>query len=201
GRRWESARSFAVPLRQRHEQRQSTYPYEPADPDSRRRSRQGERQPPHPCEGHDAAFEPDDDLSGRRRYLDREVWRKHREDQSVMRPSRVFAICALAAFTAAAALGAAGDVRLVTAAKQHDMAAARSLLKQRVDVNTPDVDGMTPLHWAAHWDELELAKQLLAAGANAKATNRYGVTPLHEATLVADVALMEALLKAGANPE
>ena len=94
---------------------------------------------------------------------------------------------------------AVNDVRLVNAAKQHDIAAMRALLKQRIDVNTPDVDGMTALHWAAHWNELEIAKLLLASGANAKATNRYGVTPLHEATLVANVPMMEALLKAGAS--
>src|SRR5437762_13063937 len=118
-----------------------------------------------------------------------------------MRAQRFLALCMIAAVTAAAARAAGGDLRLVNASKNHDMAAVQSLLKQRVDVNVPDVDGMTPLHWAAHWDELELARQLLAAGANAKAANRYGVTPLHEATLVADVPLMEALLKAGANPE
>jgi ankyrin repeat protein len=112
---------------------------------------------------------------------------------------RVLVFCILAAF-AAAVHAAAGDVRLVTAAKSRDLPAVQSLLKQRVDVNAPDVDGMTPLHWAAHWGELETVKLLLAAGANAKAANRYGVTPLHEATLLANVPMMEALLKAGANP-
>ena len=103
-----------------------------------------------------------------------------------MRLQSVFASCALALLVAAATY-AANDLRLVSAAKNRDVPAAQTLLKQRIDVNVPDVDGMTPLHWAAHWDELELAKLLLAAGANAKATNRYGITPLHEATLVADV--------------
>jgi len=117
-----------------------------------------------------------------------------------MRVQRGPAFCALVMFAASAAYGA-NDLRLVSAAKNRDMAAAQSLLKLHIDVNAPDVDGMTPLHWAAHWDELELARQLIAAGANAKAANRYGVTPLHEASLVADVPLMEALLKAGANPE
>ncbi|HLH32396.1 MAG TPA: ankyrin repeat domain-containing protein, partial [Terriglobia bacterium] len=93
---------------------------------------------------------------------------------------------------AAAALYGANDLRLVSALKNGDVSAAQTLLKQHADVNAPDVDGMTPLHWAAHWDQFELAKMLLAAGANAKATNRYGVTPLHEATLVADVPLMGA---------
>lgn len=117
-----------------------------------------------------------------------------------MRAQRAFAVCVLAALTCAAVVAAGGDMRLVNASKNKDLTAIQSLLKQKVDVNTPDVDGMTPLHWAAHWDQLDVVKQLLAAGANAKAANRYGVTPLHEASLVADVAMMEALLKAGANP-
>jgi len=92
------------------------------------------------------------------------------------------------------------DLRLVHAAKKRDMTQVQSFLKQRVNVNVPDADGMTPLHWAAHWNELESVKLLLSAGANAKAANRYGVTPLHEASLVSNVAMMEALLKAGASP-
>jgi ankyrin repeat protein len=116
-----------------------------------------------------------------------------------MRTQRYLALCIVAVFTATAAFAAAGDVRLVNAAKNRDIAAVQNLLKQHADVNIPDVDGMTPLHWTAHWDELATVKLLLSAGANAKAANRYGVTPLHEASLVADVPMMEALLKAGAN--
>ena len=67
-------------------------------------------------------------------------------------------------------------------------------------MNGPDAEGMTALHWAAHWDDLETARLLLRAGANAKAANRYGVTPLHEAATVGNAAMVEALLKAGADP-
>ena len=116
-----------------------------------------------------------------------------------MRAGRRFALC-LAVVLAAAAVSSAADLRLVGAAKNRDMGTVRSLLKQRIDVNTPDADGMTPLHWAAHWDELDVVRLLLAAGANAKASNRYRVTPLHEASLVSDAPMIEALLNAGANP-
>jgi ankyrin repeat protein len=92
------------------------------------------------------------------------------------------------------------DGRLATAMKNRDATAVRSLLKQRADVNAPDVEGMTALHWAAHWGDVDTAKLLLRAGANAKAANRYGVTPLHEASTLGSVSLMEALLKAGADP-
>src|SRR5262245_24222329 len=113
----------------------------------------------------------------------------------------VLAIVSGLASSAVITFAAAGDLRLVTAAKNRDFSTVQSLIKQRLDVNASDIDGMTPLHWAAHWDEFEIVKQLLAACSHAKAGIRYGVTPLHEAALVADVLMMEALLKAGANAD
>ena len=111
---------------------------------------------------------------------------------------KVMAVWSVAVFGAVAVTAA--DSRLATAAKNRDRAAVRSLLDQRADVNAPDVEGMTALHWAAHWDDLDLARRLLRAGANAKAANRYGVTPLHEASTAGDAGMVEALLKSGADP-
>jgi ankyrin repeat protein len=91
------------------------------------------------------------------------------------------------------------DLRLVDAAKNHDVAALRALLTQKVDVNTADITGMTPLIWAAHNDDLEAVKLLLAAGADAKAANRYDITALNEATICGDGPMIEALVKAGAD--
>jgi uncharacterized protein len=93
-----------------------------------------------------------------------------------------------------------GDLRLVEAAKSQNDGALHSLLKQKVDVNAADVDGMTPLIWAAHQNDLEAVKALLAAGANPKASNRYEVTALSEAANNGDSEMIEALLKAGADP-
>ena len=81
----------------------------------------------------------------------------------------------------AVSLFAATDTRLVDAVKNHDKDAVRSLLKEHVDVNAPEADGTSALHWAAHSNDLETVQLLLRAGANAKATSRYGVTPLSEA--------------------
>ena len=99
-------------------------------------------------------------------------------------------------------LAAAGvdNVRLVNAVKNHDLAAIRTLLKQHADPNTPDVDGTTPLIWAAHNGDSEIGRLLISAGASVKVTNRYGVTALVEAATIGDVAMMEVLLKAGADP-
>jgi ankyrin repeat protein len=100
-----------------------------------------------------------------------------------------FFLCIFALFAAATSGFAAGDVRIVNAVKGRDMAAMRALLKQRVDVNASDVEGMTALHWAAHWDDLDAVKLLLSARADAKAANRYGVTPLHEAATVGNAGI------------
>jgi uncharacterized protein len=99
----------------------------------------------------------------------------------------------------AVTLFAGTDSRLVDAVKNHDKDAVRSLLKERVDVNTPEADGTSALHWAAHYNDLETVQLLLRGGANAKAVSRYGVTPLSEAATYGSGALVEALLKAGAD--
>ena len=92
------------------------------------------------------------------------------------------------------------DTRLADAAMQGDKDAVRSLLKQKVDVNAPQGDGTTALHWAAYHDDLEMVKLLLASGANVKAATREGaITPLFMACQNGNAAVMDALLKAGAD--
>ena len=100
----------------------------------------------------------------------------------------------------AGGLAAHSDARLADAAEKLDRPAIQSLLKQRVPVDTPQVDGMTALHWAAHHDDLEVAQLLVRAGAGVKAANRYGVTPLWLACTNGNAAFVELLLKAGADP-
>ena len=62
--------------------------------------------------------------------------------------------------------------KLVNAVKNRDIATVRTLLKQHADPNAPDVDGTTPLIWAAHNGDAETGKLLIAAGANVKAVQR-----------------------------
>src|SRR2546429_7977670 len=97
------------------------------------------------------------------------------------------------------AAGTLDNVRLVNAVKNHDTATVRTLLKQHADPNSPDVDGTTPLIWAAHNGDSEIGNLLIAAGANLKATNRHGVNALVEGATVGAAAMMDALRKPGAE--
>ena len=100
----------------------------------------------------------------------------------------------------AASLCAASS-EVADTAERRDIAALRQLIAQHGNVNAPQPDGTTALHWAAHWNEAESFGLLLRAGANAKAANRYGATPLSEAATVGNGEMVEALLKAGADPD
>ena len=113
-----------------------------------------------------------------------------------MRARGLFAVL----FLAAMAFNATADSRLADAAQQDDLVSVRGLLEQKADVNAPQGDGMTALHWAASNDDLAMLQALLAAGANLKAETRLGgVTPLLLACKNGDASIIEALLKAGAG--
>ncbi|MGE0394413.1 MAG: ankyrin repeat domain-containing protein, partial [Vicinamibacterales bacterium] len=75
----------------------------------------------------------------------------------------------------------------------------RQLIAKKADVNAPQPDGATALHWAAFRDDLALTTLLVGAGADANARNDYGVTPLSLAASQASPAVVTALLKAGAD--
>ena len=113
-----------------------------------------------------------------------------------MRATAVAIALTLAA-TVAEAAGPA--VPLVDAAKAGNSAAAAALLAKKVDVNAPEADGTTALHWAVRNDEAKLVDQLIRAGANVKAQNRYGVTPIALACENGSAPVVERLVKAGVS--
>jgi uncharacterized protein len=118
-----------------------------------------------------------------------------------MTPVRSFGIYAAALLLSAVGLRAAGsDPQVADAAEKMDRAMIRTLLQRHADVNAPQIDGMTALHWATYQDDLETVELLVHAGANVKATSRYGVTPLSLACTNGNAAVVELLLKSGADP-
>ncbi len=60
-----------------------------------------------------------------------------------MRLRQALALGVTVVWVGASLVAATADVRLVEAAKKRDKTAVRSLVRQRVNVNTPDVEGMT----------------------------------------------------------
>jgi ankyrin repeat protein len=111
-----------------------------------------------------------------------------------------FRAIGLTVLLAASAL-AASESRLADAVEKSDWPAIRALLKQHADVNAPQADAMTALHWAAYLDDVEIANLLSDAGANVNATNRYGVTPLSLACQNGSASIVELLLERGADPK
>ena len=107
--------------------------------------------------------------------------------------------CVAALLLLAAGIASGSDAQVARAVREGDRAALESLIKQRVDVNVPEVDGTTALHWAVRADDLATVARLIRAGARANATNRYGVTPLTLAAGLGSAGAIDALLKAGAD--
>lgn len=81
-----------------------------------------------------------------------------------------------------------------------DSLALRVLIRQGVDVNTAQADGMTALHWAASRGDTLAVRMLVAAGARTEAQTRNGnYTPLHMAARSGRATAAKILLANGAN--
>ena len=88
------------------------------------------------------------------------------------------------------------------AAQRGDLEAVRQLLRAGADVNAPQGDGMTGLHWAAQRGDEALCEALLYAGARVDAGTRIGhYTPLHLASRAAREAVVAMLLEAGSDAD
>ena len=95
---------------------------------------------------------------------------------------------------------AAADERLVEAVRSGDYATARALVEAGGEVDTPEADGTTALHWAVRRDQAGITNLLLHAEADANAANRYGMTPLLLAGTNGSPDIVASLLDAGADP-
>jgi ankyrin repeat protein len=94
----------------------------------------------------------------------------------------------------------AGKSDVADAAMRGDKTAVRALLTQKADVNAPQNDGATALHWAVFRGDKDLVQMLVRAGADVKAANREGATPLWLASVGGDASILSALIEGGADP-
>ena len=131
----------------------------------------------------------------------------HRRSRSVSDSRRRFesrpARTVLTSVLAILLLGAAKpESPVADAAMQGDLAAVQALIADGADVDLPQADGMTALHWAAERGDLELARVLLAAGAGTESVTRNGsYTPLHLSARRGSGKVVAALLEAGARAD
>lgn len=89
----------------------------------------------------------------------------------------------------------------VDAARTGDWADVQRLLDEGGDLDAPQPDGATALHWAAYWDDVDAARLLIDRGANLDARNDYGVTPLALSCDNGSGEMTRVLLDAGAAPD
>jgi ankyrin repeat protein len=99
----------------------------------------------------------------------------------------------------AGSLFAVDRPQVADAVMKGDHALVRTLLQQKADVNMPQIDGATALHWAVYRNDVELVQLLIKAGAKVEATNREGITPLYMASVYGNSDLIGTLLNAGAD--
>lgn len=112
--------------------------------------------------------------------------------------NRLCVFVALWLMTQVSVLNASSEV--ADAAMSKNAPAVRQLIQQKADINAPQTDGTTALHWAVRWDDVEMAAALIRAGANAQIANRDGATPMFLAAMNGSGPMIETLLKAGVDP-
>ncbi|MEP7352149.1 MAG: ankyrin repeat domain-containing protein [Acidobacteriota bacterium] len=111
-----------------------------------------------------------------------------------------FKICLVFALLAVSATGATVKSAVADAAMRGDKVSVRNLVRTKADVNAPQIDGTTALHWAVQADDLELVSLLIQAGAKVSTANIAGSTPLQLAAINGRAAMLERLITAGADP-
>src|SRR2546430_11742709 len=121
-------------------------------------------------------------------HEDREIW-------PIMR-GMITGSAAIIFFLVTTLILGAGRSDIADAAMKGDKAAIRTLIQQKADVNAPQVDGATALHWAVYKDDLEMMDLLLRAGAKVNVANRDGITPLYMASLYGYAPILDKLLTA-----
>jgi hypothetical protein len=92
-----------------------------------------------------------------------------------------------------------GGMTLLMLTGDRDYGIARMAVDAGANVNAQDINGNTPLHYAAYYDSRKIAELLVSHKAYIDARNFYGDTPLHFAVRQRDRALANYLIHLGAD--
>lgn len=94
-----------------------------------------------------------------------------------------------------------GASALHYAALNHQLAAARFLLRHGVDVNAVNLQGQSPIFYAVTANDERMVDFLIASGADPDRVDRYGLTPVYLAVVRGFPAMVERLGTYGVNTE
>src|SRR5688572_3123097 len=114
-----------------------------------------------------------------------------------MRIAMILALFLAGVLLPAVSYAAISDV--ADAAMKGQPAAVRALLAKKADVNAPQTDGSTALHWAVYHEDVALVDELIRAGAKATTANREGATPFYLAAIGGNREIIDKLLKQGVD--
>jgi ankyrin repeat protein len=95
----------------------------------------------------------------------------------------------------------AGRRKLALTASLNNLVTARALLAKGVPVDSPAIDGATPLLVAAASGYTAMMNVLLAAGADPNRVDQHGDTPLMAAVRIGSIDAVKLLLDADADPD
>ena len=113
---------------------------------------------------------------------------------------RAFRACSIAA-AVLANLGTGAADTVVEAVRAGDRDAALARIAAGADVNLPEPNGTTAVHWAAYREDADMVARLVAAGADVSTVNDFGSSPMMEAAANGNAAIVRLLLEGGADPE
>ena len=92
------------------------------------------------------------------------------------------------------------DAQLFVATANGDFYAVKKLVERGANVDARDIEGLTPLSWAAQHGRTEIAKYLITQHANLNPADKFGFTPLMWAAQEGQQGMVNLLLSKGANP-
>ncbi len=95
-----------------------------------------------------------------------------------------------------------GDVNLflLQAARRGDIEHVIQALQNRANIDTDDMAGRTPLHFATTADNPALVNLLLNNGADSNKADKQGRKPIHHAALQGNCDILRLLISQGASP-